>query len=103
MPGYAPRVTTVDEESTGGVHRPSLARRRRAGEPGFRAEITAMIDHFPGCGNTVIAFNIVSDDGFYPAPTPAARQVARREFFQVTRPTSIVIAICSLKVSAAAR
>lgn len=51
-----------------------------AWEPGFLAEITAMIDQFPGCGMYCTAFNIVSDDGLYPAQTPAQRGVVGNFF-----------------------
>ena len=41
-----------------------------AWEPGFLAEIAAMIREFPGCGLYCTAFSIISHDGTYPAPTP---------------------------------
>ena len=37
-------------------------------EPGFLAEIVAMIDEFPGCGLYCTGFRVVGDDGAYPAP-----------------------------------
>lgn len=73
------------EESTGEYI--ALLDADDAWEPGFLAEITAMIDQFPGCGMYCTAFNIVSDDGLYPAPTPSQRGIVGN--FSATRPTSI--------------
>lgn len=66
------------EESTGEYI--ALLDADDAWEPGFLAEITAMIDQFPGCGMYCTAFNIVSDDGLYPAPTPSQRGIVGNFF-----------------------
>ncbi|WP_290541293.1 glycosyltransferase family A protein [Alistipes sp.] len=49
-------------------------------EPGFLAEIVAMIREFPGCGLYCTAFNVVSDDGIFPAPTPSQRGIVANFF-----------------------
>ena len=49
-------------------------------EPGFLAEIAAMIGEFPGCGLYCTGFSIVSDDGVFPAETPAERGVVGNFF-----------------------
>ena len=51
-----------------------------AWEPGFLAEIAAMIREFPGCGLYCTAFSIISHDGTYPAPTPSERGVVANFF-----------------------
>ena len=51
-----------------------------AWEPGFLAEIAAMIRKFPGCGLYCTAFSIISHDGTYPAPTPSERGVVANFF-----------------------
>lgn len=49
-------------------------------EPGFLAEIAALIEEFPGCGLYCTAFSIVSDDGVFPAETPSERGVVGNFF-----------------------
>ena len=49
-------------------------------EPGFLAEIAAMIREFPGCGLYCTAFSIISHDGTYPAPTPSERGIVANFF-----------------------
>lgn len=49
-------------------------------KPGFLSEITAMTEEFPGCGLYCTAFDIVSDDGIFPARTPAQRGVVENFF-----------------------
>lgn len=49
-------------------------------QPGFLAEIEAMIREFPGCGVYCTAFNIVSHDGRFPARTPERRGVVENFF-----------------------
>lgn len=66
------------EESTGEYI--ALLDADDAWEPGFLAEITAMIDQFPGCGMYCTAFNIASDDGLYPALTPSQRGIVGNFF-----------------------
>lgn len=51
-----------------------------AWEPGFLAEIAALIGEFPGCGLYCTAFSIVSDDGTFPAQTPSERGVVENFF-----------------------
>ena len=51
-----------------------------AWEPGFLAEITAMIEEFPGCGIYCTAFNIVSEEGLCPAPIPTERGIVANFF-----------------------
>lgn len=48
---------------------------------GFLAEIAALLAEFPGCGLYCTAFDIVSDDGIFPAPTPAERGIVA-DFFR---------------------
>ena len=50
-------------------------------EPGFLEEIASMAAEFPGCGIYSTAFNIVSHDGRFPAPTPTERGVVA-DFFR---------------------
>lgn len=52
-----------------------------AWEPGFLAEIAALIGEFPGCGLYCTAFSIISPDGTYPAPTPSERGIVA-DFFR---------------------
>lgn len=49
-------------------------------EPGFLAEIVAMIDEFPGCGLYCTGFRVVGDDGAYPAPGLQQRGVVENFF-----------------------
>lgn len=49
-------------------------------EPGFLAEIASLIGEFPGCGLYCTAFDIVSDDGIYPAQTPSERGIVGNFF-----------------------
>lgn len=49
-------------------------------EPGFLAEIAAMIEEFPGCGIYCTGFSIVSHDGVFPAETPSKRGVVGNFF-----------------------
>lgn len=49
--------------------------------PGFLEEIAALLAEYPGCGLYCTAFDIVSDDGIFPAPTPAERGVVA-DFFR---------------------
>lgn len=56
-----------------------------AWQPGFLAEIAAMIGEFPGCGLYCTAFDIVSDDGVFPAETPAARGLVENFFRESSR------------------
>ncbi len=49
-------------------------------EPGFLAEIEAMIDEFPGCGLYCTGFRVVGDDGAYPAPGLQQRGVVENFF-----------------------
>lgn len=49
-------------------------------QPGFLAEIAAMIREFPDCGLYCTAFNIVSHDGRFPARTPQRRGVVENFF-----------------------
>lgn len=48
--------------------------------PGFLAEIEALIREFPGCGLYCTAFDIVSDEGTFPAPTPSRRGIVDNFF-----------------------
>lgn len=66
------------EESTGEYI--ALLDADDAWEPGFLAEIAAMIREFPGCGLYCTAFSIISHDGTYPAPTPSERGVVANFF-----------------------
>lgn len=50
-------------------------------EPGFLAQIAALIAEFPDCGLYATAFNIRSDRGLFPAPTPTQRGVVP-DFFR---------------------
>lgn len=49
-------------------------------ERGYLEEIAAMIDEYPGCGIYSTAFNIVSDDGTFPARTPSVRGIVPNFF-----------------------
>lgn len=49
-------------------------------KPDFLAQIAALIGEFPGCGLYCTAFDIVSDDGTYPAPTPSGRGIVGNFF-----------------------
>ncbi len=49
-------------------------------EPGFLAEIAAMIEEFPGCGVYCTGFNIVSHEGVFPALSPTRRGVVDNFF-----------------------
>lgn len=51
-----------------------------AWRPGFLAEIAALVADYPGCGLYCTAFDIRSDEGLFPAPTPAERGVVA-DFF----------------------
>ena len=66
------------EESTGEYI--ALLDADDAWEPGFLAEIAAMIREFPGCGLYCTAFSIISHDGTYPAPTPSERGIVANFF-----------------------
>lgn len=50
-------------------------------EPGFLAQIAALIAEFPDCGLYATAFNIRSDRGLFPAPTPTQRGIVP-DFFR---------------------
>ena len=67
-----------------------------AWEPGFLAEIAAMIREFPGCGLYCTAFSIISHDGTYPAPTPSERGVVAN-FFRESDHRYIAIPSASAK------
>lgn len=49
-------------------------------EPGYLEEIARMIADYPGCGIYSTAFNILSHDGRFPAPTPSERGVVGNFF-----------------------
>ncbi len=49
-------------------------------ETGFLAEIAALITEWPGCGLYCTAFDIVSSEGRFPAPTPAKRGIIEHFF-----------------------
>ena len=49
-------------------------------EPGFLAEIEAMIGEFPGCGLYCTGFSVVADDGLFPAPGLERRGVVDNFF-----------------------
>ena len=49
-------------------------------EPGFLAEIAAMIEEFPGCGIYCTGFSIVSHDGVFPAESPTERGIVKNFF-----------------------
>ena len=51
-----------------------------AWRPGFLEEIAAMIREFPGCGMYCTAFDILSRDGLFPAPTLRTRGVVENFF-----------------------
>lgn len=51
-----------------------------AWQPGFLARIAEMIAGKPGCGLYCTAFDIVSDDGVFPARTPQTRGVVENFF-----------------------
>ena len=68
-----------------------------AWEPGFLAEIAAMIREFPGCGLYCTAFSIISHDGTYPAPTPSERGVVAN-FFRESAHRYIAIPSASYEV-----
>lgn len=51
-----------------------------AWKPEFLAEIAALIGEFPGCGLYCTAFDIVSDDGVFAAPTPSTRGIVGNFF-----------------------
>lgn len=51
-----------------------------AWEPGFLAEIAAMIEEFPGCGIYCTGFSIVSHDGMFPAESPTKRGIVENFF-----------------------
>ena len=52
-----------------------------AWRPGFLAEIAALIAEYPDCGLYCTAFDIRSDSGEHPAPTPATRGIVA-DFFR---------------------
>lgn len=52
-----------------------------AWRPGFLAEIAALIAEYPDCGLYCTAFDIRSDGGEHPAPTPSTRGIVA-DFFR---------------------
>lgn len=49
-------------------------------KPGFLSEAASMIEEFPGCGIYSTAFEVVSAEGTFPAPTPSKRGVVENFF-----------------------
>ena len=66
-----------------------------AWRPGFLEEIAAMIREFPGCGMYCTAFDILSRDGLFPAPTLRTRGVVANFFRESAhRYIAIPSAVC---------
>lgn len=49
-------------------------------QPDFLKEVAALIGEYPGCGLYTTAFNIISHEGSFPAPTPTRRGIVDNFF-----------------------